>query len=552
MIVHPTLEILVVVNQEGNVVTPWLQIAGEMAHVQADFHAILPDSFAEYDAVITCGVQPDSRQTEKLLQYVQGGGGWLVMPFLRDIQLPEPFGVQPGKIGVQNELRIMFKDAENPMAIRLPDAIYVPGKFHPIEILADDVEILLYTDWHYTHKAMWTTRPYGEGHLSCTTMQDFSNIMLRQVCHRLLRYWQGTPPSPVASLGVGILGYAPSVGQTHGLAMEHMPGLHLKGVCDLSEQRLHQASQDFPSVVLYNDAAALAEDDEINLVIVATAPNIHAQLSIQMMEAGKHVLCEKPLAINRQQTQAMEEAAVANGVHLSCHQNRRWDPDFRWINECLKTGRIGDVFHLETFVGGYHHPCGYWHSDSAVSGGTSYDWGAHYLDWIVGLLDKPVAAVTGSRHKRVWHDVTNADQERIQIRFADGCEAEFIHSDIASVRKPKWYVLGTGGAILGEWHDVTAHEEDPLYYFQQTEIPATEMMPNITLFQRNVSGDIEEITPVLPERDAFAFHRNLADHLHWGEPLAAPLTDSVKVVSILEAAARSMANNSSWEVLDAG
>jgi len=547
MIVHPKLKI-VVVSTIDDFLSPWLQMGAEMAHVQVDVHPVLPDSFREYDAVVTCGFNPEPRQ---MLQYVQEGGGWLVMPWLKEINLPAQFGVKPGPVGPPNELRIMFKDAENPMAIRLPDALYVPGQFHPIEVFEDDVEILLYTDWKYYHRAMWTTRSYGKGQLACTTLQDYSNPMLQQICHRLLRYWQGSAPSPTASLGVGILGYAPSVGQPHGLAFDQVPGLHLKAICDLSEQRLQQATRDFPRVTLYDDSAALAGDDEIDLVIVATAPNIHAQLSIQMMEAGKHVLCEKPLALNRQQTEAMEAAARENGVHLSCHQNRRWDPDFRCIKELLENGRIGDVFHLETFVGGYHHPCGYWHSDSAVSGGTSYDWGAHYLDWIVGMLDKPVAAVMGSRHKRVWHDVTNADQERILIRFADGCEAEFIHSDIASIRKPKWYILGTEGAIIGDWHDVIAHEADSLYYFQRTAIPATEMMPKISLYQRNIAGDIEEITPVLPERDPFAFHRNLADHLLWGEPLAAPLVDSVQVVAILEAAARSMANNSSWEVLDA-
>jgi hypothetical protein len=60
---------------------------------------------------------------------------------------------------------------------------------------------------------------------------------------------------------------------------------------------------------------------------------------------------------------------------------------------------------------------------------------------IVGLMPDPVAAVTATRHNRVWQDVTNADQERIQIRFAGGKEAEFIHSEIAAIRKPKWYLL---------------------------------------------------------------------------------------------------------------
>jgi predicted dehydrogenase len=150
----------------------------------------------------------------------------------------------------------------------------------------------------------------------------------------------------------------------------------------------------------------------------------------------------------------------------------------------------------------------------------------------------------------VWHDVSNADQERIQVRFRDGQEAEFIHSDIAAARKPKWYLLGTRGALVGHWRDVTAYASDPDLYYRQDDIPATEMPPDIIVYRRTPSGRIEEIRPDIPPVDHYAFHRNLADHLLTGEPIAAPLQDSVKVVAILEAATRSMENGGRVEVWD--
>jgi predicted dehydrogenase len=211
----------------------------------------------------------------------------------------------------------------------------------------------------------------------------------------------------------------------------------------------------------YVSAEDLSKDPHVHLVIIATPPNTHAHLALQMMDGGKHVVCEKPLALNQKETAAMVEMAKERGVHLSCYQNRRWDVDYLAIKQALSEGLIGDVFYIETFVGGFEHPCVLWHSHEAVSGGTTYDWGAHYLDWVVSLMPDPVAAVVGTRHKRVWHDVTNADQERISLRFAGGQEAEFIHSDIAAVRKPKWYVLGTEGAIIGHWQDVTTLRLSP-------------------------------------------------------------------------------------------
>jgi predicted dehydrogenase len=271
-----------------------------------------------------------------------------------------------------------------------------------------------------------------------------------------------------------------------------------------------------------------------------------------MMHAGKHVVCEKPLALNFRETDALEEMSAKQNVHLSCHQNRRWDCDYLAIKQSLADGLLGELFYMESFVGGFHHPCGYWHSHAPVSGGTSYDWGAHYLDWTVSLIPDRIEAVVGTRHKRVWKDVTNADQERIQIRFAGGKEAEFMHSDIAAARKPKWFLLGTEGAIVGHWQDVTSHEIDPVLYYQRYDIPATEMVPDLTVFRRHRSGDIIQIKPAIPGRDHYQFHLNLADHLLLGEPIVAPLADSVKVVAILEAAARSMARAGTVEIVNGG
>jgi predicted dehydrogenase len=315
---------------------------------------------------------------------------------------------------------------------------------------------------------------------------------------------------------------------------------------------LDQARRDFQGVKTCQSPESLRDDPDVELVIIATPPNTHSQLCLEMMGSGKHVVCEKPLALNRSETDALLEMAEKRRTHLSCHQNRRWDPDYLAIKQTLADGLLGDLFYLETFVGDFHHPCGYWHSHAPISGGTAYDWGAHYLDWLVSLVPEKVETVIGTRHKRVWHDVSNADQERIQIRFSSGQEAEFIHSDIAAARKPKWYLLGTEGAIVGYWQDVTTYEIDPVVYFHRHDIPATEMTPDLTVFRRHGSGQIIRQKPPIPDREIYPFHRNLADHLLTGEPIVAPLADSVKVVSILEAAARSMANGGSVEVLNAG
>jgi predicted dehydrogenase len=551
MIHHTSLTVLFVTRENEMVLKPLLNYLGTIPHVRLVIKSELVDDLNSYDVIVTDNSINSESAQGALTQYVLSGGGWLMLVHLSGNPLPEIFGVRQKPVGPAAELRVLFEKKNHPLAERLADAVYLNGRYHALEKIAGDSETVLYADWHYNHSPVLTRRGIGKGRVVCTTLQAYADPALQQIIYRLLGYLAGWPIGG-NSLGVGILGYAPSVGKIHGLGTQSTPGFKLQAICDLSSEQLDQARRDFPGVNTCQSPDSLRDDPDVAVVIIATPPNTHAQLSLQMMAAGKHVVCEKPLALNRSETDALAKMAEKERTHLSCHQNRRWDPDYLAIKQALADGLIGDLFYLETFVGGFHHPCGYWHSHAPISGGTAYDWGAHYLDWLVSLVPEKVETVIGTRHKRVWHDVSNADQERIQIRFSGGQEAEFIHSDIAAARKPKWYLLGTEGAIVAYWQDVTAYEIDPILYFHRHDIPATEMPPDLTVFRRHDSGKIIRQKPPIPDREVYPFHRNLADHLLTGEPIVAPLADSVKVVSILEAAARSMANGGSVEVLNAG
>ncbi len=541
MIVHHDLSIHFVAAGNNADVDPFFAYLQQMPHVRVSRSDRPPPDPSGYDVVITIGGRTSQQSEEHLSPFVQDGGGWLALVHLDNHLLPSLFGAQPEESGVEAELRILFEKSNHPMAARLPDAYYLKGRCQALSITDTGTDTILYADWHYRHIPVMTARVSGRGRVACTTLQHYGHDHFRQILYRTLR-WLAGRRLPEKDLGVGLLGYAPSVGRLHAEGAAATPGLALKAVCDLNPQRILQVQQDFPQLKTTKTASELAMDPEVDLVIVSTPPNTHARLCLEMMKAGKHVVCEKPLALKRSETDALVEAAAEQQLHLSCHQNRRWDPDYLAIRSALTDGLIGDPFYMETFVGGFSHPCGYWHSHQSVSGGTAYDWGAHYLDWMVSLVPASVDAVVGTLHKRVWHDVTNADQERIQIRFAGGLEAEFIHSDIAAATKPKWYILGTKGAIVSRWQQVSTYEIDRLHYFRQHDIPSTEMPPELWLSSRLDSGDIETRRLSLPARRNFAFHQNLADHLLLGEPLAAPLEDSVQVVSILEAAAHSAAS----------
>jgi len=549
MITHPGISVLFIVKECHTALEPLFSYFELIPGFQLTTEAHMPEDINPYDVIVTANSGDVVKVHDRLAQFVQSGGGWMELVHLSDSPLPQVFGVRPTPVGPRTELRVMFQDSDHPLAARCSDAIYVDGYYQSLEPAAEDTRILLYADWRFQHRAVLVTRNVGDGRVACTTLQAYDHPAFQQILYRLLRDLAGQTLSRHA-LGVGLLGYSTHIGKPHGTGIAATPGFDFNAICDVNPERLNQARADFPFAKTYDATDVLANDPDVDLVIICTPPNTHAHLSLEMMAAGKHVLCEKPLALRHQDAVAMLEMAESQKVHLSCHQNRRYDADYLAVKQAVEDGLIGELFFMETFVGGFSHPCGYWHSHEEISGGTAYDWGAHYLDWVVSLIPDRVKAVIGTRHKRVWHDVTNADQERIQIRFAGGQEAEFLHSNIAGAPKPKWYLLGTKGAIVGHWRNVIQYEVDPLLYYHEHHIPSTEMPPDLMLFQHRRAGKIISRQLDLPKRQHYALYRNLADHLLFGEPLTAPVEDSVLVVAILEAAGRSAANDGAVEVLD--
>jgi len=190
-------------------------------------------------------------------------------------------------------------------------------------------------------------------------------------------------PLRVAMIGYGVIGFE------HGTAINSVPGLEFSLVCDRNEERLALARQSFPEVSTSTELADIASNANIDLVIVSTPPNTHAAISTQMLQAGKHVVSEKPFCLTTAEADTMIQLAEQQRRALTVYQCRRWDPDYLAIQQIVQRGAIGSIFHMETFIGGYAHPCNYWHSHEPISGGVFYDWGSHYLDWILQLIPDP-------------------------------------------------------------------------------------------------------------------------------------------------------------------
>ncbi|MGD0691427.1 MAG: Gfo/Idh/MocA family oxidoreductase, partial [Acidimicrobiales bacterium] len=218
--------------------------------------------------------------------------------------------------------------------------------------------------------------------------------------------------------------------------------------------------------------------------------------------------------------------ASEKDLMLVVYQNRRFDEDFVTMRQIIRSGEIGDVYHYESFVGGYSRPCDYWHSNAEVSGGAIFDWGSHFIDQILNIIPDDVAHVSGQNHKRVWTHATNADHSHVTVTFSSGKQATFVHSDLAAARKPKFYVLGTEGAIVGDW--------DPVGEPAVADLPAI-----LTVHRVDGSSRVAPLRPLEPHE----FHRSIVEYINKGIPMEVNALQSRNVVAIMQAAEQSAMHN---------
>ena len=327
------------------------------------------------------------------------------------------------------------------------------------------------------------------------------------------------------SLRVGLLAYG-AIGHEHNLAVQGTDGLELTAVCDTNPARIAAAQELAPSAAAFGDATEMLDSGLIDLVVISTPPNSHHSWAKAALERGLHVVLEKPMALTAAQCDELMALAAEKNSLLVVYQNRRYDADFVTRARLIADGAIGDVFHYDSFVGGYSEPCTYWHSNAEVSGGAIFDWGSHFIDQILSVIPDDIAHVSGQNHKRVWMHATNADHAHVTITFASGTQATFVNSDLAAARKPKFYVLGTKGAIVGDW--------DPAAEPAVADLPAI-----LTLHSHEGSRTTVPLDTVAP----FAFHRSLVEHVTKGAPMQVQALQSRNVVAIMEAAEKSALDN---------
>lgn len=146
---------------------------------------------------------------------------------------------------------------------------------------------------------------------------------------------------------LGIIG-AGSFSRTHLRGIKQLDNAEIVAICDSSEEKARERAEEFKIPYFCTDYKELLKREDIDAVTLPLPDQVHRQITIDALYAGKHVLCEKPMALNMDDCKAMVEAADKTGMQLMVGQIGRYTPSFKKAKELIDAGEIGELFFVES------------------------------------------------------------------------------------------------------------------------------------------------------------------------------------------------------------
>ncbi len=213
---------------------------------------------------------------------------------------------------------------------------------------------------------------------------------------------------------IGIIGCGGIANGKHLRAIENIDFLEPVAFCDIIEERAIETAKKYgsPNAKVYTDYKELLKDESIVAVHVCTPNRSHSFITIDALEAGKHVLCEKPMAKTYAEAKAMYEASVRTGKVLSIGYQSRWRGDSLYLKECCENGEFGEIYYARALALRRRAvpTWGVFLNEYEQGGGPLIDIGTHALDLTLWMMDnyKP-KMVVGTKYKKLGDQKNTAN-----------------------------------------------------------------------------------------------------------------------------------------------
>lgn len=326
---------------------------------------------------------------------------------------------------------------------------------------------------------------------------------------------------------IAVVGYGRWGRVCHVPLILQAPGLELVGIASGDAAKREQIRTHL-GVRAYQNLDEILADESVEAVVLATPNDTHENFAVRALDAGRHVVTDKPMCLSLSQCDAMIEAAQRNGKILEVFQNRRRDGDFLTLQNLISSGEIGDLRWVEMAWQGFS-PNGGWRGQTSHGGGKLFDLGAHLIDQLLLFFPSRVTSVFCRMH----HDFEGSEVESeafVLLTFENGATGIADVSSLATISKPRFYARGTLGTFQKFGLDP---QEDALTAGNidlAVEKPET--------FGRLVTTQGERTVPTQPGRWR-DFYENFARVVRGEAVPLVPLEDSRRLMQIFDAARES-------------
>ena len=288
------------------------------------------------------------------------------------------------------------------------------------------------------------------------------------------------------NINIALIGYG-FVGKTfHAPLIQSVEGLTLAVVASGDEEKV---KRDLPDVTVIGSPEQAVQHPDIDLVVIASPNATHAPLAKLALNAGKHVVVDKPFTLDMQEARELIALAEEKQLLLSVFHNRRWDSDFLGIKQVIEQGLIGNVKHFESHFDRFRPEVRVrWREQNVPGSGLWFDLGPHLIDQALQLFGLPqsvqgnIATLRQGAEINDWaHVVLNYPQPKVILHcsmlVAGGVSRFTVHGDKGSVVKQKADRQESqllAGVVPGS--ESWGHDDDSLVVFdassQPREIPS--------------------------------------------------------------------------------
>ena len=335
-------------------------------------------------------------------------------------------------------------------------------------------------------------------------------------------------------LKIGIIG-AGGISHAHMNGYTQLKDVEIYAVCDLNTERAKAFAEKYNVKHIFEDYNEMLKLKELDAVSVCTWNNTHAEISIAALNASKHVLCEKPMAMNTNQAKEMEIAAKKANKLLMVGFVRRFGSDTKTIKDFIDHGHMGDIYYGKaSYLRRCGNPGGWFSNINRSGGGALIDLGVHVIDLIRYLMGKPKAVtVSGSTFKNLG--------PRSEIKGIDRYKASD-YSDFSDVEDMAVAMIKfDNGAVLSvETSFSTNIKEDTSGIELFGTKSGAKMDPKLELFSE-MNGYLVDIAPIISQdKDWFgSIFKNETAHfvdcIVNGTECISPAEDGVELMKILDA-----------------